>query len=745
MRLEEEIARFRDNLDLYLDEMTLASSGHPVAVIFDTADVRDAVVGMYAFDNGNDGINVRAFQRDRTLVQCLAVSGRLGSISLLPPHQSELRELIQGDFRIGHRARDPKAFASQFIKAVTEDAPLDETQRQDQQQEHFRTHAKIYFKAIQCVDGLWQRRLKTWYEGGMLEFIPHARFSTLASPDEFHSLFEQLEALNSERHIKDRNNFADATAIGMLMTMVSDFNAGKPGAAAPLFFDPNGTFGAVVERAKLESKLRLKINGHRSSLPFRGADYFVFRTIFSMNQPEDLSGLRAEIEKILSVSQPGDLKEAINRIVVSDVSLKELLDDLREFAFVRQVWVPFVERVHGPNAQFLLDRLVNQLALDQVKLEKQAEAGLEKTLAALTEETHNIDVVRQLWQQLDPHVKDLLKRYPHVNDILRDVGLLQFAFPKRDSQKIELCLRGLLLGDDRERKKAYFDVVSSYYKALKSLDDQPLNDEQAENLAKIAAVLWALRMHKQLIALLSGIPLPHYSLKLVYARAIFADGRDAEPGLRMLQDIEALFHQTQEGAVRADLGVGIAYLYFGLWQFKGFEPRWSEAGGFQPPAVTDEGKNLIESAVTFAAQAYHLFDRQREDNAAPELSPEAGLKQGYALNLYLYYMVEGTVGDKYRAERLDAAGRLLSYKKNSKVWQYRYDDTLARHFHRLALTAESRSQWEQWVSTAASLFDEALASAKDSAVVAHQAECANYWAKGFSVPTALFTDVQLEA
>src|SRR5258706_295494 len=81
-------------------------------------------------------------------------------------------------------------------------------------------------------------------------------------------------------------------------------------------------------------------------------------------------------------------------------------------------------------------------------------------------------------------------------------------------------------------------------------------------------------------------------------------------------------------------------------------------------------------SITYAKSAYDL------------LSNDHKAKKAYALNQYLYYLVEGG-GDDRKKEMFDAARTLLLAEVGRKTWQYRFDDTMARYFHRLACAAKS--------------------------------------------------------
>ena len=56
-------------------------------------------------------------------------------------------------------------------------------------------------------------------------------------------------------------------------------------------------------------------------------------------------------------------------------------------------------------------------------------------------------------------------------------------------------------------------------------------------------------------------------------------------------------------------------------------------------------------------------------------------KKAYATNLYLYYVTEAGSNEEFNA-MMQVANQLSSYQTHPGVWQYRFEDTLARYFHR---------------------------------------------------------------
>ena len=127
------------------------------------------------------------------------------------------------------------------------------------------------------------------------------------------------------------------------------------------------------------------------------------------------------------------------------------------------------------------------------------------------------------------------------------------------------------------------------------------------------------------------------------------------------------------------MAVGLAYLYYHAWRFHGVDATWRR------PDLAEKAKkwqHLINNSIVYAQRAHDT------------LSDNYLMKKVYALNQYLFCMVEGG-NDELLKEIEQAKRELVRYKYNKEVWQFRFDDTLARYFHRRALQAKNESEWSE--------------------------------------------------
>ncbi|HEX8853569.1 MAG TPA: hypothetical protein VF754_08785, partial [Pyrinomonadaceae bacterium] len=209
--LGETINWLKHNLDLQLEDIELEEQQKQIQLYFDTADLHVAVIGSYAYYDDDGEFNAEKFEEQRTLVRCLAASGWLGGIRLLPPHQAEFLNQMRIHFGIGFET-DPKGQANKFLKdALGLDKSLVEMTDDERREfvESLKGRAQESFKTTQCVLP-WHRRLATWLreETLVLDSTKTPYYEIVTS-----SNFETLKkAFDERRQHTPVNNFADAIA-----------------------------------------------------------------------------------------------------------------------------------------------------------------------------------------------------------------------------------------------------------------------------------------------------------------------------------------------------------------------------------------------------------------------------------------------------------------------------------------------------------------------------------------------------
>lgn len=700
-----------ENLDMQIEDLTFEERNIAVDLYLDTSDVRDAVLGMQAFYTPGVGFNAYMFNQRRTLVQCLAASSWLGKFHMLPPHQAEFLNLLNLDFGVGIE-RDPRGRAQKFLRAFR---VVDVRERKTKslgnmsKQELYdfirqqAGSADKFFKAVQCISGTWETRLTRWRESKLFELEPRQNedYISVLKTKTFHSLKEVFDRKRPDRPM---NNFADAAAVTMLVQRVEQFKRGHL-EQIPRFFVSTQLFRDAVKEAGVEPLLRYesplpnKVVEEKFTSVLRDVDYFVFKSTFrpppeksvavrdqgsTLDESLDLRRLRSQVADILTAQRPLT-QQAVDRIEISGKPLGKIIEDLQRFVFLENVWLPYFATKDVQAAAKALSR-----AAQSKKFQCGVGEAISATKEALEENVQEYKWIRSLWTGLEAS-PTLQIRMPQDTglplDVFRDFGLLRFGFPKPTHQRIRDLLEALLSHDEDAEREARISVVTACHEIRKNI-------KGIRHLAVGAAVLWVAKMDRQLIELLEKIePLPHYSLKLVYAAAIFRQKYKVKKGHAVLKGLREEYAKTDNPRERANFAVGIAYLSFHLSLCLGFKPTWRHDTGLRPYAANIKMQKLINNAIKYAKEAYDLLSTEN-------------MQKVYALNQYLYYLDEGG-SDNRIGEMKKAAKELSARKPNRELWQYRFDDTLARYFHRLAASTTDEGTWQTLMKNAKRHIEEA--------------------------------------
>jgi hypothetical protein len=184
-----------------------------------------------------------------------------------------------------------------------------------------------------------------------------------------------------------------------------------------------------------------------------------------------------------------------------------------------------------------------------------------------------------------------------------------------------------------------------------------------------------------------------------------------ERGRKLMKSLAQEFSQAaNDKDKRTGLAVGLAYLNFHLRGLLGFSPAWRPQAESPPKESPEVGDRLLSEAISYTSQAY-------------KTSREVDMqKHVYALNQYLYYLVEGA-GDGESDRIKTLANQLGNFKNQPNLWQYRFDDTLARHFHRLAMSVkESKRKLELMDMAKRHIESASLGPYKDETVEIYRTE-----------------------
>jgi hypothetical protein len=409
----------------------------------------------------------------------------------------------------------------------------------------------------------------------------------------------------------------------------------------------------------------------------------------------EIKSIVAKMDEILETKLTLRVED-IDGVLLAGRPLAKVVDEFRDLSFLENVWLPFCGERDLKIVLAELEDLAQQAKGDGFR--ERLESAISETKAAFEKNVYEYRRVRALWVEIEKrysHIKNRVGDKRSTVEVFRDFGLLRFSFPAAAHSRIETTIECLISGDSRLERDACLAVVSAFYQGK---DDR----NRTEDLALASAILWAANMDDYLIQLLmSKWEVAHHSLKCVLAAAFFRSRRETHLGLEIIASLEHLLSQTTEARERGELAIELAYLCYHYWLSQGGRISWREKSDYTGLDVLRD--RFVKNALTYAREAMGAFDRD---------DPRAA----YSLNQYLYYMIEG-VSDESMEEMRIAAEALLSYLDNRVIWQYRFDDTLARYFHRLATQATEERQWKDLMGEARHRIDEAWAEAQGDEIV----------------------------
>ncbi|HXM47868.1 MAG TPA: hypothetical protein VN956_08355 [Pyrinomonadaceae bacterium] len=704
----EEFAWLKSNLELQLEDIEFEKKGKRIALYFDTADVQRAVVGLKSY-YAETKLKVTLFHSERTLVDCLIASGLLGPFCMVPPHFSEFYHKVDDGFDVGS-TRNWDQEAKRFLKDAglirKDNIPLEQLDDNEVRQltaEEI-SKASLWFRAINCLLP-WHRRLNTWLERDLLVLDSQAlSVREVVSADDFKALKQKFDDVRTGVSV---NNFVDASAVTYLINLTKELNEGTSDIVPRFFLPPDEhTFKPVLDQANLHHRLscRHPETGRECTI-FRDTDYYVFKLTFrsaishlgpaahlsSEEKTKELRKLHDIITNSIEATKgfaPAEAKEYALSLndVYQGKSLAELIEHLQGFAFIDQ------NRLKTEaDTEFLA--IIQQMAevADVVASQREIHEN-ERVQHAVIQEfkkrTKDLDDslrafrwVSLMWEPVHSRGTAVLrKRLQNLDeqdrgDYFRELGLLRYGFPTGTHKKISNILSNL----SSEMSDA---VLTGTNQALRAYVNGRRDVSGGSNHLIVAtAILIAQRLEPQLFDLLrKSKSLKHSSLRTVYAELLFRvgqrtdDNKLLEEAERILRDLRVEFEHLPPGHEKSHLAVGLAYLCYRAWlthpEIAGDDNSEQTTETAETTVVVSAPlSERIQLATTYANYAYQNLANQ-------EVSTKA-----YALNQYLFYAVEGRVGIPF-AELESTARLLLRYRMQTHVWQFRFDDTLARYYHR---------------------------------------------------------------
>jgi hypothetical protein len=678
---------FLSHANLLIADVERSSAQTPPRFYWDTADVHGAILGMSDFYAHGGSFSRDLFSNNVTLVRCLLRAGWFGPVRMLAPHKAEFAtRLVHLVERPPQRlpVGGPRQF---FRNALLDDPEVPLTVLANKKVGISVKVAVDLFKAVQSV-GYWEDRFRDLKKRNLLD---------LASDEDFN----YGKALNGEHFPKLRrffndarpsvpvNNFTDAMALCYLDHLLRIAIAN--GSPTPVLFVANSIMWDAVASLNDTRFLTYESTLGDPVTVLRDADYYLIRASLWLS-PEleterknpkdplnDLKTMRAEIVSIIGNLDPESILP--DKLYQISSELAQKLDQLKNLWFLDGVWVP-------AKAHTDLTNVVNEyLGPDAATLIKSPPSPRD-----IREE------IARLKQQVDESVKHYSSLQRILSNIQQAVGTLASKHQLRGQpESISATKRfGLVkfsLGADVDRQiDSLFDEIFSNYDDVKTaavnrfvercyelLHGEPANPAETE---VIVGLLWILNedtiiddaMRKLSRKQPTAITI---SLTIVQGASLLRAGHGGYRRVRsLIADLSGRLNECGSADERAAILIGMAYLNFHIWlneREKWSRERFRERGATYGVELY-RSRAFIDDAIECATDAW-------------QASEKGTARHVYALNILVYYITEGG-GKRQFDESAQAVRELMRYRADAHVWLYRFSDTLARYFYRLAKSAE---------------------------------------------------------
>lgn len=715
--------------------MSLCEAGYEHVFYFDTFDITEMIQGPAAFYphhvvDSNWNFDSEKFRNPRTLVHNLVFAGFYSGkvkIGMLPAHQAEfnkrlsnmgvadsfylnLKEIIRHVFRDGLELdtytipgveeKNASRFAFQLNEWVNKDK---ESKKND-------GSARL-FKALHLTFQLyWHERLSYLFDKKYCTVLDYdIPFYGLAENQLFQTLKDAWDRRRNEHH-RTKNNYNDAFAMFYLAQHVESFNRGHT-LQIPIYFDKKGNFARIVQETGLTNSFTLNVTDERGDShqfpAIRDEHYFqTYALLHADIDMQEVGPYRDTVERHQSMQQyfRDVLLETQSEQVDLITQLDKELNEYINYDFLRYVVLPQFGKDKFTEVYKVLR--LNQQDMRSYREEK--ERKVRSRLETLHRQMHSnyqiLETSREIYENMLIKIQEInlmMSRMPEGApnlDVVYDYSLFRFFVPSETEDELRELFGNLLADEKSVRDAARIRVLDLFFRAAGRASQITIEEN---DLILLISTFWIFGFNKHISILrLNEQQLSRPLLMLIGASLV----RDDSPNnyeakhkrVRTIIDI-LVKRQQMEGKPeeQAKYAIALAYLHFQLWIREGGK-RFVENN--RPPVVIPEQNN--GKAIEYARYAYCYYDQAKSGTNRYKL---------YATNLYIYYATDcGSESDFNELENV-INSFVLSRGVAKQNWHFRYDDTIARYFHRASTQADRLEDKRQLAKNAANRVSEALA------------------------------------
>jgi len=709
--------RIIEKLD-YLNQLNtfLNEASEDVLLLFDSRSVQRMIKGVdYIYKDSKRTIfSNDAFNDEEFLVCCLASCNHLGAkITMLPFHLEE----FGNHFQMGFGLEDRGDFTPQHLKRYIRDTSTETRRRSvktsvDISAKNCTSQFKV---AASACDVGWRARARRLIMiDNVLELKPAQWNFEQIDQIEYATLLTEFE-LRRPRHPKNNRN--DALALCCLIQLVDSFNQGNL-KAMPIFYDGSGYISQVLEGTGLSRRFFLNV-GDESVSCIRPSKYFLLRALFSMSTSKEISSLEQSFSDIqLSTNdllvQYDNLKNSGD--IFSLIDFNDELEKFINYEFLKKIML----------VEFQTDRLASVFSQMNLRLEDyqskefraELDSDIEEIRLELSKAVRAAQFTHELWEAIQSGTITLKERIPSTLNfknkplnVESDFGLIRFSFSRSVASRIEHLFgtNGLLSSSPNDAlcHSAQIQILTQLISEFAKEDnnENPITNQEREarkrqnnNFIAGLAVLWIFKRYDLITRLIKNHHVESdFSIALLKtASFLFQNLGQSEEAQTLIVGLQQEANNSSK--FRAQIQLGLAYIYF---YNCAIEERFTVNN-----AVSSNISQTALLCLTMAKEALQSYQESTSINTAHAMS------KIYALNVFVFCGTELGGNDFFKNEVVTKAKVLNNYREtNQLVWQYRFDDTLARYHQRLAL--QTRSAFEPNIDQAIDYAKSALTHAID--------------------------------
>ncbi|GAB2574263.1 hypothetical protein [Spirosoma areae] len=735
------------------DIIALRRRDLPIRYYFDTVDIVAYIRGIYDFfDKQSETFNQKQFDRLTTLIHALFGHKLIGDIYFTPAHQYELSRTLADDFKVDYDNPVFRNNLSRFLKRILKQPTNGESEAK--RLEFYRTSQDV-FKVMTMLDPRhWQSRLYWLVEKQGVVQLSAKQDNEEPNLDVAAPIFSRLQ---KERPDKSENNRRDALAMEYLSRRVAKANhwiakennddSFKKQGYVPIFFDSQGMFTKIINEDHNLRELFMIRLGSREIFALKPSEFFLCTSLYKaeaataddttqsfyritlprhQQKIDELESHITNLNKLWKTSdkeqyhhQRQKLAEALTQYIkvdffrniisplFSDEELRNLMTNLRKFGF--------------QNYTFFNLKVVDQWYESDFKKYAQ------QVKDAYSDIDNKFFFLAYLLEDL-PTLHQALERFIGKHtvppNLYHTVSLTRFGFPGMVQKYLESEFLNAQNYNRITQQEFALQLYQKYviWRDVKNNAVLYTDENRRKELYELLVIIWligAYRFARELY--IPGVPYSNDILMLFGANFVrddeSRDSDDVNTNLTRRQRTDDIISNLRDNernylsdggcevvanhlATSAQLPIDQVQLWINARVAVAFLDyhilNLLEGGIFTKspaaePTIIDMSR--AQECLLMALQAYQLVKQYISSDINRLL---------YVTNIYIYYTVEIGSNDDFNAKTVDTAvTELTGYATTyTHYWHFRYDDTLARYYHRLSSRLIPNDQLEPTIARA---------------------------------------------